>query len=244
MRALVNLIEKYRPGFTASVVPAAEEEIELIEEFVRPLPGSYRRFLETMGGGMGGFRVNEATFAPMDIWAAYKAMKWLRRDRFVLVAMDEGLGAWDYYLDRESPHGKDDFMMVRMRLEEEFDPVNRMISFAGLEEMLYYKAYATIRLPLLANLVRLGQPDDPQPGRSCRPEDACALAEELGFKRIPPATRCALYERGDAAILLFQDPIKPLFSFDLACDDGRELERMADIFRRRAGVEIMKSPRR
>ncbi len=235
MRALVELIDKYRPGFAATVVPAEEEEVELLDERVGPLPGAYQRFLRTMGSSMGDFQVDEASFTADGVLSTYRAMKWLKRDRYLLVAIDDSLTSdWDYFLDRNFPHARDDARVVRIRQDPSFDPDQHMLCYAGLEEFLYYKAYATVRLPLLAYKVRLTQDDDR--AQSCRADVTCALAEELKFKRIPPATRCALYERGDAALLLYQHPVGPGFSFELAGDDAREVARLAEIFRSRAGV--------
>jgi hypothetical protein len=236
MQMLVELIEKYRTGFSRSIAPASEESIEILEEIAGPLPGAYRRFLLTMGESMGDFEADEAVFTIESIWAAYHAMDWLRRDRYLLVALDDSLAVWDYYFDRDTSYGHDDCMLVRMRQDPDFDPNNRLLFHAGLEEYLYYQAYHSIRLPLLAHKVHLVQPADPHLAEHCIPQTVCALADELRFKRIPPADRCALYERGDAALLLYQHPCKPLFSFDLACHDPQELGRLTEIFQRRTGV--------
>jgi hypothetical protein len=236
MHALVNLIERYQPGFAATVVPADEEEIDIIEAYAGPLPGAYRRFLQTMGGGMGAFQVDEATFKPMSIWNAYDQMKWLRRERFVLFAMDRGLAAWDYYLDRAAPYDKDDLMVVRMRLDPDFDPEQRMLVCSGLEEYLCYKAFAVVRLSVLPHLIHLRMREPPHARDQCTPEHVCALAEKLGFSRVSPARRCALYERGDAAILLYQDPVRPLFSFRVASDNEKEVRRLAERFQQDVGV--------
>jgi hypothetical protein len=236
MQALVDLIEKYRPGFAATVAPAPDEEIDLLEMYAAPLPGAYRRFLETMGGSMGDLKIDEATFKPMSLWNAYDQFEWLRRERFVLFAMDLGLGAWDYYLDREAPRAQDDALVVRMRLDEDFDPTQRMLVSAGLEEFLFYKSFAAVRLSMFEHTVRLRQPEDSARTGHCTPEAACALAEAQGFRRLPPATRCALYERGDAALLLYQHPFLPAFYFQVACDDTKEIHRIAEGFRRELGA--------
>ena len=38
MRALVEFIEQYRPGFSDEIVPASEIDIELLEGLAGPLP--------------------------------------------------------------------------------------------------------------------------------------------------------------------------------------------------------------
>ena len=61
-------------------------------------------------------------------------------------------------------------------------------------------------------------------------ENACALAERLGFERVPPATYCALYERGDAALLLYRPPYSNDFQFILAADEDVEFTRLSGTF--------------
>jgi hypothetical protein len=120
MRALVEFIEQYRPGFSQEVVPADEIDIARLEKHAGPLPGAYRRFLRTMGASMGGLELAEANFSIRGKIGTYLVMDWLRRERYLRVAQDEGLAAWDYFLDRSRPHGADDCMLVRMPLDERF----------------------------------------------------------------------------------------------------------------------------
>lgn len=97
----------------------------------------------------------------------------------------------------------------------------------------------------LAVSVRLAALGVHRPGRSEEAEAAVcyrldlvsALVEEKGFKRIPPAERCALYERGDAGLLLYQHPTEPSFSFSLGCEDPAEMERLARAFEARTGLK-------
>jgi len=56
MKAFVEFIEKYRPGFSQEIAPADEIKIEVLEDYAGPLPGAYRRFLEIMGESLGGWR--------------------------------------------------------------------------------------------------------------------------------------------------------------------------------------------
>jgi hypothetical protein len=230
MRALVEFIEKYRPGFSKEIIPANELSIAVLEDLAGPLPGAYRRFLQTMGESMGDLDLAEANFSLRGITAVYIAKSWLRLGRYIRVAEDEGLDGWDWFLDRSRPHGVDDCMLVRRLLSENYPPEGSHPKHVSLEEFLYYAAFKELRLPLLPYQRKFSSPEDPAAAVRYRADLVSALAEEKGFQRIPPAERCALYERGDAALLLYQHPIEPFFSFTLGCEDPAEMERLARDF--------------
>ncbi|OJH39733.1 hypothetical protein BON30_16410 [Cystobacter ferrugineus] len=124
-----------------------------------------------------------------------------------------------------------------MPLDEDFPPVASHPKHAGLEEFLYYEAFKELRLPLLPYRRDFSSPEDPGVAVRYRSDLVSALAEEKGFKRIPPAERCALYERGDAGLLLYQHPTAPTFSFSLGCEDPKEMERLARDFEVRTGLK-------
>jgi hypothetical protein len=237
MKALVEFIEKYRPGFSEEIVPADEIDIALLEEDAGPLPGAYRRFLQTMGASMGDLQLAEADFSVLGNIATYQTMGWLRHGRYIYVAGDDGLAGWDYFLDRSRPHGADDCMLVRMPLDEKFPPEASHPKYVGLEEFLYYEAFKELRLPLLAHRWDFSSPEAPGAAARYRPDLVSAMAEEKGFQRIPPAEYCALYERGNAALLLYRHPTAPTFSFSLGCDDPAEMERLAREFEARTGLK-------
>src|SRR5690242_16049476 len=161
MRALVEFIEKYRPGFSKEIVPADEPEIGLLERLAGPLPGAYRRFLQTMGESMGDLELAEANFSISGKIRAYIAMDWLQRGRYIRVAQDEGLDGWDYFLDRSSPHGADDCMLVRRLLSKNYPPEGSHPKHVGLAEFLYYEAFKELRLPLLPYRRDFSSPADP-----------------------------------------------------------------------------------
>ncbi len=237
MRALVEFIEQYRPGFSTEIVPADELEIAVLEDLAGPLPGTYRRFLQTMGANMGDLRLSEDNFSISGIIAIYIAKPWLRLGRYIRVAEDEGLEGWDCFLDRENPHGVDDCMLVRRLLSENYPPAGSHPKHVGLEEFLYYEAFKALRLPLLPHRRNFASPEAPAAAARYRSDLVSALAEEKGFKRIPPAEHCALYERGDAGLLLYRHPTKPTFSFSLGCEDPAEMERLAREFEARTGLK-------
>lgn len=237
MRALVELIEQYRPGFSKEIVPADEVDIAVLERLAGPLPGAYRRFLQTMGESMGDLELADANFSISGKISAYIAMDWMRGGRYVRVAQDEGPDGWDYFLDRLFPHGTDDCMLVRRLLSENYPPEGSHPEHVGLEEFLYYEVFKVLRLPLLPHRRNVSSPEEPGAAVRYRSDIVSALAEEKGFKRIPPAEHCALYERGDAALLLYRHPTKPTFSFSLGCEDSVEFERLSHEFEARTKLK-------
>lgn len=237
MRALVEFIEQYRPGFSQEIVPADELDIAVLEDLAGPLPGAYRRFLQTMGESMGALELAGATFSISGAINTYIAMRWLRGGRYIHVAQDEGLVGWDCFLDRLSPHGADDCMLVRRLLSENYPPEGSHPEHVGLEEFLYYEAFKALRLSVLPYRRNFSSPEDPGAAARYRSDIVSALAEETGFKRIPPAEHCALYERGDSALLLYRHPTAPAFSFSLGCEDPKEMERLAHDFEARTGLK-------
>lgn len=235
MQDLVKLLEKYESGISVTFVPTPKSEIARIEAAAGPLPGAYVRFLATMGTSTGDFQIGHgaADLRSRDIWEMPDQLPWLAGTPYLYIGQDNGPDGLDYFLDRSKPHGRDDCMVVQMPLE---GGEMKCLVHAGLEEMLYYEAYAGVRLPLLPH--RLGFRSSAADGasRGPTPESICAMAERLGFQRVPPATRCALYERGDAALLLYQNPELPAFRFTLAASDQAELDRLAQAFSNQAGV--------
>jgi len=237
MKAFVEFIEKYRPGFSQEIVPADEIKIEVLEDYAGPLPGAYRRFLEIMGESLGDLELAEASFSIDEALGVYIAMSWMQRGHYIFLAGDNGLSSWHWFLDRLSPRGTDDCLVVRRALEDNSPPEASSPQYVGLEEFIYYEAFKELRLPQLPFRRRFSSPEDANTVAHYRSEGVSALAEEKGFKRIPPAERCALYERGDAALLLYRHPTQPTFSFILGCEDSAELERLARDFETRTGLK-------
>ena len=189
-----------------------------------------------MGQQMGELDLAEAYFGVEGIIGLYNLKPWLRREQYVCVAGDEGLTEWDYYLDRARPHGADDCMLVRIPLVESYPPDENHPKHVGLEEFLYFEAFSALRMPLLAHRLKF-EVSEREPRRpTCNANAVCALAEKNGFKRISPVENCVLYERGDAALLLYKNPVEPIYSFTLGCEDPNELGRLAHAFETLTGM--------
>lgn len=228
MDDLVSLIEQYRPGYSQTIEPADELDIEDIEEVAGTLPGSYIRFLKTMGRSIGDFQVHEADFNVEEIVLAYSVTPWLIKDEYLLIAADLGLSGLGYYMDRKTPYGEDDCMIVTIPSGPGIPRDQREPIHAGLEEFLYVEAYQSIRLPLFnfkESLVHVPSPDN----ANSTFDEVCQAAENLNFTRVPPASRCVLYERGDAALVVYRHPLKELLSIHCAADSPEKLLRIVNI---------------
>jgi len=236
MDAFVEFVAQYRPEFKDEIVAADEAEIDLLESLAGPLPGAYRLFLSTMGESMGDFEPCEAFFEIGGTIGTYNHAPWLKHRQYVLVAGDLGLTDWYYFMDRTRPHGADDCMIVRMPIDEGFPTEKSEPTFASLEEFLYYGAFESLRMSELKKRLHF-ELDTFNPKPLTAPaEGVCALAEEHGFRRVAPTPRCALYDRGEAALLLHQHPIEPIYSFRIHCDDSDELTRLKSAFEDLTGI--------
>lgn len=229
MQALVELIERYHPGFAQAIVPADPDIVEQLSELAGPLPGAYRRFLETMGESTADFKPLTATFDAEDRLLNYQLNDSLRGSTHLMVASGGPLEpGGSLFMDRDERHGKDDALLVVVSQTHPLDLAGREPLHVGLEEFLYVEAYRSFRIPLFATQRRLAKPNA-IPSEAADVTKLLAAADRLGFQRIPPATRCALLERGDAAIVLYRHPHVEEFSFDIGADDPKELRRLTDI---------------
>ncbi len=239
MKSFVDFVEEYRPGFSHEIAPADRFDIAILEKHAGPLPGVYRQFLETMGASMGNLELAEASLSIDGALGAY-SLSWLNNNRYIFFAGDNGLSSRHWFLDSLSPNGSDDCMVVRRVLAENNPPEASSPQYVGLEEFLYYEAFKELRLPQLPFRRRFSTPDDAADAARYRSDVVTALAEEKGFKRLPPAEHCALYERGDAALLLYRHPTQPTFSFILGCEDSAEMERLTQEFEARTGLKSIR----
>jgi len=230
MQPLVKLIDRYRPGFAGDVAPASPELVEELATVAGPLPGAYVRFLQAMGGNMGGFQPFGANFDADDVVLNYQINKSLHGSPLLFIAAEGPLQpGGNLFLDREKPSARDDCLLVVVPSERRMDATKAEPFHAGLEEFLYYSAYHEIRLGLLPARTTLAPTSEKEPTN----DDIRRLFEvaaRLGFERVPPATHNALFERGDAAMLMYRYPLSEDYSLQIAAEDAGELRRMVGIF--------------
>lgn len=235
MKDLVALIERYRPGYSRTVEPASDFDIEDYDAEAGALPGAYVRFLQTMGRSIGDFNAHDVDFNVRNLVITYQVAPWIQRDQFLLIGSDQGPTGVRYFLDRGAIDGKGDCMVV-MSLRHPslpLDPLDQL--HVGLEEFLYVEAYRTVRLPLFAHRAELAPTPLVMDPRATA-ENAFAVAERLGFERVSPAQRSALYERGDAALVLARRPTSDAFSLRIGATDPDELARLISAFEDAVGV--------
>lgn len=234
MQALVQLIDRYRPGFADDVKPAPADVVDELSKLAGPLPGAYRRFLATMGGSMGEFEPLGGNFDVYDRVMNYQLDSGcLAGSTHLLIAAGDVLEpGGDLFLDRSEPYGKDDCLLVIADCGPSGDRLNleaRKPIHAGLEECLYVEAYRDFRLPLLTLCAECALATGVKPSAAIS-EQVLRTAKNLGFSRVPPATRSVILERGDAAMVFYRDPHSERFLFQIGADRPEELLRMVDVF--------------
>lgn len=237
MKELVELIERYRPGFAEAIQPASDTDIELLEESAGELPGAYLRFLRTMGADMANFRPLRADFNLEDRLMNYRFDGHYTADApLLIIASGSGLEpGGSVCLNRLENFQDDDCTVVVLPEEKPPQPSEAQALHAGLEEMLYVEAYSQFRLPLLHGPVQLAARSDEEPDESTVRQVLDTL-ERIGFRRVPPCQRCALFERDDAAGVLYRHPESNQFSLRLGAQEGPEVLRIADILMHECAV--------
>jgi hypothetical protein len=245
MQALVKRMEAWSPGFAATLTATPEDDIKALATVAGPLPGAYLRFLRTMGASTGDLELDHgnADLRSDENWPLYDDQKWLHGSPYVYIGQDRSPNGMHYFLDRRSPHGDVDCLVVTLPLDPDLDEDRPELIHAGLEEMMYYEAFYGLRLPLFEHHRELLQPRvGTDPAQWPQPSTLCQTVERLGFQRIPPATRCALYERGDAAVLMYQRPTRPVFRVILATERADELARLTQALVDAVGLTVNPNP--
>ena len=240
MRALVELIDHYQPGFAERVRPASADTIEALEELAGPLPGAYRRFLDTMGGDMGGFSPLDADFDVVDRLVNYQVNASLKDLPYLIIAGGAPLEpGGSLFMDRSTPYAVDDCQIAVAPYAHELTMDDFSPFHAGLEELLYLEAYRSVRLPLFKGRIEVAI--DPDAARDAAVvEEVLTRARETGFERVPPARRSALLERGDAAMALYRHPSSNACSFRIGAAEPTELRHLTDLLTRGLPLQVLR----
>ena len=90
------------------------------------------------------------------------------------------------------------------------------------------------RLPNNA-VVELGTRNDAELSQGAA--ESAALAERCDFIRVSPAKRSALYDRDDAALLIWQHPVRPIIRVTIATNDPRVFADLSDTFSTRFALK-------
>ena len=219
MEDVLAILERWRPGVTATFVPATDDAFDELHALAGELPAAYERFLRTMGRSSGALDLRldgeDVRFDLPAVMDERAQLGWM--NPFLLVGV-VGAGAPHVYLDREH-----DGMVVRLVPGQE---AHRIRLHTGMDELVVHQAFRALRLPQLACVRHLQAR-----GRDTRLVDA--VAAELGLARLsPPSSHSPVYDRGDAALLVHRRPAASVVDCVLAADDAGELERLADALAR------------
>ncbi|KYF77334.1 hypothetical protein BE20_55790 [Sorangium cellulosum] len=125
--------------------------------------------------------------------------------------------------------------MVRFPFGEQTWKTRLTRRFASLREMLFVLAMRNVHLPTFPHRAEHLAADGPA-GAPPSAEDAAVVFERLGFTRLPYPRRCLLFERQDAAILLYRRPDEPGFSIRVGMRDAAKLRSFQAIVEDSAGL--------
>jgi hypothetical protein len=234
MKALIEFIRGYQPGYDQVVRGASPEQIAELEAALgRPVPGAYRDFLATMSQNVG-FDPGELTFdidAVIGLTARFEPIP----DRFVPVAADDSVSGFDYWLDLRHPWGRDDALVVRVcegvPLVKEQLPV-----YESLRDMLFSFAFSDLRMLSLPEQIVLLVSPSHAPRTAPRPDLATlsAVMQDLGFEALAVTSpEAQLYERGDCAAVVYRVPFVESFTMRIAARERATKDRVADAVRAR-----------
>jgi hypothetical protein len=238
MKALIEFIERYYPNFSKELIPADEFDIALLEEYTGPLPSTYYQFLQMMGTSMGSVDLAQTNFSIEGKIMTYQAKPWLRNGRYIFIASDNGLDGWDYFLDRSHALGTYDCLLVRMLLVPDFPLEAILPIYISLKEFLYCEAFKSFCLAFLPHCKYFSLPDNAIRSIGYYQNIIHTLAEEKGFSHLPYVEHCALYERDDTALFLYQHPLSNTLSFSLGGKDAKEIEHFVYDLEVQTGLRI------
>lgn len=232
MKALIDFISGYEPIYTQVVRGEPEEKIAELEAALgRRLPGAYRDFLSTAAANVG-FDTGDVLFdadAVMGLCARWEPIP----ERFVPVAVDDGLGSYDYYLDFSHPRGQDDALLVRIGAG--IPMLNEQLpQFWSLRDALFSWAFTGLRMRALPEQTLLVWLPSDFEGVKKPPslETLQAVMKGLGFDALAVTSPDAqLYERGDCAASVYRVPFQQTFSLKIAARAHGTMLRVAETVR-------------
>lgn len=237
IHSLLEYIGRYDPEFITTIRGASREQIESLEAILeRPLPSVHRGFLECMGQSTGRLLLYEGVMDPTieALLEYYTEESWHPPRDYVLFAMDTGAQGSDLFLDcRKSA---DNPPLIRGEPSPDF-PARARLDHASLSDALFSAALTSIRMPLhphRASLYATAAWTDRFEGKGLQLLGELCL--KLGFKRLPfGAAWSPAYERGDAVIDAYEAP-GFLPSIEIAAQDQKEAERLAELLKDNLGL--------
>ena len=226
MDDLLDLLERYAPGYRDTIKGAKFWQLDVLEErFGRPLPGAYRAFAEIMGVDGGALLAHVCSYHPDHISELYAVAPWMPPHRFLYILGDSSLEDHSYFLDLDTSCDSDDHEVVRFPFDDD-GWANRTRKFVSLREMLLLWAMRYVALPTFPHAAEFSRGAE---SLTASAEDVANLITRLGFVKLSLPVRCMLFERPDAVIELYRLPHEPGFSFRVGMRDADELRRFEAI---------------
>ena len=226
MMDLVAFVEHYRSGFSESVGPATEVEIESLECLAGLLPGAYLRFLRTLGGKLNPLQLPDLDLSIEKASLAHLSRSHLKTERYLFISSFRGADV-DYWMDRQTPVGLDDCLLVSSARAVEPQP---FLSYeplaASLEDFVYMKVFETQVVPSFEHSQWGYLPEYHGPDEV---DLALLVPLTLGFTRRARPLHNAIFERDGAAIAIRRDP-DGFVGIYLATHDKDELDALAAAF--------------
>lgn len=132
---LLDLVERFDPGYSRRIQGATSEDIQSLEQLVgRSLPACYREFLALMGKNMAKLGVEEVYFGIDRIVDFYSNGHWVPPANYILFGIQDEDPYFDYYLDcTKTKEG--DCPVVRFPREGEFSKTSTSIRSTPLSEI-------------------------------------------------------------------------------------------------------------
>jgi hypothetical protein len=227
VQALVDLIERFEPGFAEDITPADDKRIASLERLGGPLPGALRRFLRTMGGAPPR-KLVDVLYLNVDFMRrALLNAEWLKDERYLILSRHEAFDA-HVWLDRAAPSGADDCLVVISPCMEMPGPPPPRTPFAiGLEDYLSMEAFRQHRLGLFEHhsfAMHVEAPDELTVQR------ALALPLSLGCERVAATVPSGLFERGDAAVIVRRAPGDSRLDVHIAAESVEAVGAILDAY--------------
>ncbi|NVJ27268.1 MULTISPECIES: SMI1/KNR4 family protein [Myxococcus] len=240
MEELLNLLERYRPGYRGQVRGYPDLIIDELEEvFGSPLPAAYRQFANVMGANGGPLFRELSSYDPIlgvaeNYRLAPKSVMPPRRFLFLFGSRDP-LVSDCHWLDLEAPTEDEDHQVVLMPFGEHAWKKDLRPIYNGFREMLFLKAMAEICLPTFSHHVDFSGGHE---GKHASADEVARIFEKMGFIRLPYPHHSMIFEQEDAAIRLYRRPkdstfhirvgmrgAEQLSHFQALIEDNTDLER-------------------
>jgi|SRR5215217_49387 len=208
MEELLNLLERYRPGYRDQVRGYPDLMVDELEEvFGHPLPEAYRQFANAMGANGGPLFQELSSYDPIlgvaeNYRLAPKSVMPPRRFLFLFGSRDP-LVSDCHWLDLEAPTEDEDHQVVLMPFGEHAWKKDPQPVYNGFREMLFLKAMTEICLPTFSHHVGFSGGHE---GKNASTGEVARIFEKMGFIRLPYPRHSMIFERPGAAIRLYRPP--------------------------------------